>query len=165
MHTGTGQARLLLALGDQVARSHFKLNAVVDKLYEAELPAAGGFSPSSLRRMLRDCDADPLRTVPDIAALRSVSRQYVQRAVNRLASDGLVAFVENPFHKRSKLVQPTAKGADLLRTFAMREQPVLAQAARSVAASDEEIRLALTLLTRLTDHIDGLLRLTSDRAE
>lgn len=157
MEADAEQARLLLALGDQVARTHFKLSALVDRLYEAELPTAGGFSPSSLRRILRDALADPLRTVPEIAALRSVSRQYVQRAVNRLVSEGLVAFVENPSHKRSKLVQPTRKGTDLLRTFVAREFPVLAKAAETVAVSDDELRGALALLTRLTDHIDGLL--------
>lgn len=156
------QARMLLALGDQVAQTHFKLSAVVDRLYEAELPTASGFSPSSLRRILRDAHSDPLRTVPEIAALRSVSRQYVQRAVNRLASDGLVELLENPSHKRSKLVQPTALGKQLLQSFASRELPILAQAAEAVAANSGEIRNALALLERLTNHIDGLLAASED---
>jgi DNA-binding MarR family transcriptional regulator len=40
------------------------------------------------------------------------SRQNVQRIVNDLATDGLVAFTANPHHKRAQLVIVTPKGQD-----------------------------------------------------
>lgn len=50
-------------------------------------------------------------TVPQIAEMRPTSRQRMQRLADELAADGLVEFVDNPKHRRSKLVQLTRKGA------------------------------------------------------
>jgi hypothetical protein len=37
--------------------------------------------------------------------MRPTSRQRMQRLADELAGEGLVKFVENPKHRRSKLVQ------------------------------------------------------------
>jgi DNA-binding MarR family transcriptional regulator len=50
------------------------------------------------------------QTVPDIARSRPTSRQRMQRLADELAAEGLVTFVRNPNHRRSKLVRLTAKG-------------------------------------------------------
>lgn len=50
-------------------------------------------------------------TVPQIAEMRPTSRQRMQRLADELAADGLVEFIDNPKHRRSKLVQLTRKGA------------------------------------------------------
>lgn len=50
------------------------------------------------------------RTVPDLARERPVSRQYMQKVVDALAAEGLVAFLPNPAHKRSNLVGLTQAG-------------------------------------------------------
>lgn len=49
-------------------------------------------------------------TVPQIAHMRPTSRQRMQRLANELAAEGLVEFIRNPNHRRSKLVRLTAKG-------------------------------------------------------
>src|SRR5215510_344085 len=49
-------------------------------------------------------------TVPQIAEMRPTSRQRMQRLADELAADGLVRFIDNPRHRRSKLVELTAKG-------------------------------------------------------
>ena len=49
-------------------------------------------------------------TVPEIARMRPVARQHIQKLANEMAADGLIEFVDNPAHKRSKLVSLTAKG-------------------------------------------------------
>jgi DNA-binding MarR family transcriptional regulator len=49
-------------------------------------------------------------TVPQIAQMRPTSRQRMQRLADELAADGLVEFVDNPKHRRSKLVRLTRKG-------------------------------------------------------
>jgi DNA-binding MarR family transcriptional regulator len=49
-------------------------------------------------------------TVPAIAQMRPVSRQHIQTLADALAKEGLVEFVDNPRHRRSRLVQLTAKG-------------------------------------------------------
>jgi DNA-binding MarR family transcriptional regulator len=45
-----------------------------------------------------------------MAAARPVSRQHCQTLVNGLAEQGLVEFLDNPRHKRSKLVRITKRG-------------------------------------------------------
>jgi DNA-binding MarR family transcriptional regulator len=49
-------------------------------------------------------------TVPQIAQMRPTSRQRMQRLGDELAADGLVEFIDNPKHRRSKLVRLTRKG-------------------------------------------------------
>ena len=154
-------AEKLLRLGDQISRAHFKLSAIVDAIYSESLSASHGVSPSALRGVLRDAAAEPLRTVPEIAALRPVSRQYVQKVVNALVAAGLAELLANPRHKRSKLVAPTKLGLASLDEFARRERPILLHAAESVRADEEQIEAALNLLRRLSSHMDELLNPTS----
>ncbi|MBB3612832.1 helix-turn-helix domain-containing protein [Rhizobium sp. BK602] len=52
------------------------------------------------------------RTVALIAREAGVARQGVQRIVNELVRDGLVAFRDNPQHRKAQLVVLTGKGAD-----------------------------------------------------
>ena len=49
-------------------------------------------------------------TIPEIAKMRPTSRQRMQRLADELAAEGLVEFVDNPRHRRSKLVRLTRKG-------------------------------------------------------
>jgi hypothetical protein len=49
-------------------------------------------------------------TVPQIARMRPTSRQRMQRLADELLAEGLVKFIDNPKHRRSKLVQLTRKG-------------------------------------------------------
>src|SRR5499425_2134889 len=49
-------------------------------------------------------------TVPQIAQMRPTSRQRMQRLADELAAEGLVKFIDNPRHQRSKLVRLTRKG-------------------------------------------------------
>src|SRR4029453_18690867 len=44
-------------------------------------------------------------TVPQIAQMRPTSRQRMQRLADELGAQGLVTFIDNPKHRRSKLVQ------------------------------------------------------------
>src|SRR5215475_2604730 len=49
-------------------------------------------------------------TVPQIAEMRPTSRQRMQRLADELAAEGLVEFINNPKHRRSKLVRLTPRG-------------------------------------------------------
>ena len=51
-------------------------------------------------------------TVPEVAALRGVSRQSVQLIVNRLIQAGLLGQHENPDHKASKRLKLTTAGTE-----------------------------------------------------
>jgi DNA-binding MarR family transcriptional regulator len=68
---------------------------------------------------LRSLALDGAMTVPQIARSRPTSRQRMQRLANELAEQGLVEFIDNPRHQRSKLVALTQLGHD--RYHAMNE--------------------------------------------
>ena len=59
-------------------------------------------------------------TVPQIAEMRPTSRQRMQRLADELAAAGLVEFIDNPNHRRSKLVQLTRTGATRYRAMTAR---------------------------------------------
>src|SRR3712207_8221001 len=53
-------------------------------------------------------------TVADIARNMGLARQSVQRTADVLAGDGVVEFVDNPAHRRAKLVRVTTLGQAVL---------------------------------------------------
>ena len=65
--------------------------------------------------------ADRPRSVSQIAREMGLTRQSVQRVVNELSDYGLLAFQDNPDHRRSKNVVLTTKGRKAFRA-AMRRQ-------------------------------------------
>jgi len=78
------------------------------------------------------------QTVPQIARYRYVPRQSVQKLANEMLADGVIELVNNPAHKRSKLLRLTSKGeavfqelsdriAVLTETLAEQEDPAQLQ--------------------------------------
>ena len=142
--------RTLLALGDEATLVHYRLNAVLDLLHDEKEGVA------SRRGVLRNLAANGPMTVPQIAALRPVSRQFVQRVVNMLEADGLVVRRPNPAHRRSPLVALTDAGGAMLERYALREAPLL-EAARRAVSSDEDVATAVNVLRDVRHHLDALL--------
>jgi DNA-binding MarR family transcriptional regulator len=62
-------------------------------------------------------------SVAHIARNMGLTRQAVQRLANEMERAGLVAFAPNPHHRRSQLVQLTAKGEAKYRTATERQRP------------------------------------------
>lgn len=60
-------------------------------------------------------------TVPQIARRMGLTRQSVHATVNRLHADGLVQFVPNVDHRRSRLVRLTERGAARYAALAARQ--------------------------------------------
>lgn len=65
------------------------------------------------------------QTVPQLAALRSTSRQNIQTLVNRLLASGWIALRPNPGHRRSGLFALTPDGERLLASVDAREAALL----------------------------------------
>lgn len=81
-------------------------------LLRAEGMRIGVVSPSgegywSVLRLLKVYGA---QTVPQLARYRYVPRQSVQKLANEMLADGVIELVNNPAHKRSKLLRLTPKG-------------------------------------------------------
>jgi DNA-binding MarR family transcriptional regulator len=74
-------------------------------LAEAELTAAD----RAVMEFLTTSDA---LSVPEIARRYNVSRQHIQVTVNALLSKGLLRSIDNPKHKRSRLVRLSSLGRD-----------------------------------------------------
>jgi len=86
------------------ARAFFRLRAAGARI-GAITPWGGG-----LIGMMHSLKWGGPQTVPQIARARPVSRQRIQKLADEMAAEGLIEFVDNPAHKRSKLVRLTAKG-------------------------------------------------------
>ena len=109
-----------IATGEDV----LDLSLAVIELYfrlEAITQATTGFANAGSEfGVLRGLVLIGPQTVPEIARARPVSRQHCQTIVNGLVEQELAEFVDNPKHKKSKLVRVTKKGR--ARYEAMRTQ-------------------------------------------
>ena len=103
-HAIDGKGEAIAELMLEVAQCFFRIRALGQKT--GLITDWGGGAFGFLRSLAL---LGPL-TVPQIARARPTSRQRMQRLADELAADGLVRFVENPKHLRSKLVQLTKKG-------------------------------------------------------
>jgi DNA-binding MarR family transcriptional regulator len=101
-HDGKGQAIAELML--EIAQCFFRIRAMGQKTGHITSWGGGAFGFMRSLALL-----GPL-TVPDIAEMRPTSRQRMQRLADELAAEGLVEFIDNPRHRRSKLVRLTEKG-------------------------------------------------------
>ncbi len=90
-------------------------------------------------------------TVPQIAQMRPTSRQRMQRLADELAAEGLVEFIDNPQHRRSKRVQLTPKGRARYRALDARFLAIASTLGAGLKG--EEIRRAGELVRRLSDEV------------
>jgi DNA-binding MarR family transcriptional regulator len=91
------------------------------------------------------------RTVPQIAEIRPTSRQRMQRLADELAAEGLVTFIDNPKHRRSKLVQLTRKGDARYRE--MNARFLVIASTMGGALSEPDIRKATEIARQLSDEV------------
>ena len=135
------------AIGAEISLLHYRFNAALDRLH------SGGEPVAPLRAVMMNLAHAPM-TVPQIAALRPVSRQYIQRVVDRLLTLGWIERRANPAHRRSPLYALTAAGRARLDLFARGEAEALVAAAEALGTAEERA-LLLGRLRTLRDHIDA----------
>ena len=90
-------------------------------------------------------------TVPQIAQMRPTSRQRMQRLADELAAEGLVELIDNPRHRRSKLVRLTLKGDAHYRD--LNAQFLLISSTIGVALSEADIRNTIEIVRHLSDDV------------
>jgi DNA-binding MarR family transcriptional regulator len=132
-----------------------ELSVAVIELYfrlEAITQATAGFANAGGEfGVLRTLVLEGPQTVPQMAAARPVSRQHCQTIVNGLAEQGLVEFLDNPRHKRSKLVRVTKRGR--ARFEAMKAQFTEAAAVYAPHFSAAEVQAAADVCRRARNMI------------
>lgn len=120
------------------------------------------------RGILKEIAEGGPRSVPELAESRHISRQAMQKAIDRMMAADLVVARPNPRHRKSLLLSPTAgAGTQLLREIRVRERSLFAKVAVPVAEAEMR-RAASTLASvaeRLTqpDVMDLATRLVSKR--
>lgn len=97
------------------------LSTIMDKVHEQ-----AGLSTSQ-HRIMRALNHIGPATVPDMAALLGVSRQFVQTVCNDLLSQGFLVFTDNPRHKRSKLASLTEPGRLAFQQARQKEDKIIEQ--------------------------------------
>lgn len=137
------------------AQDVLELSVAVIEFYfriEAITQATAGFASAGGEwGILRTLVKEGAMTVPEMARSRPVSRQHCQTIANALEAQGLVEFVDNPKHKRSKLVQVTRKGRE--RFESMRKQFLAAAGVYAPLFTPAEIAVATDVCRRGRDMI------------
>jgi DNA-binding MarR family transcriptional regulator len=118
------------------------------KVAAAELIGKGAGS-AGRRSILRELARNGPRTVAHMARARPVARQHFQKIVNRLNLEGLVEFIPNPAHERSKLVRLTLKGHRFVEALTRREAKLIADLAVDISMHD--VQTATKVLRELKD--------------
>ena len=106
-----------------------------------------GAQSSGRRSVLKSLVNAGPQTVPQMARHRTVSRQHIQKLVNGLLEDGFVELIDNPAHRRSKLVQVTATGREAAEATLQREAEILPELVSGIPIED------LETATRVLEHL------------
>jgi DNA-binding MarR family transcriptional regulator len=139
------KAEAIAELMLEVAQCFFRIRAVGQKTGFITSWGGGAFGFMRSLALL-----GPL-TVPQIAQMRPTSRQRMQRLANELAAEGLVEFIDNPKHRRSKLVQLTPKGAARYRELNARFLSIASTMGGTL--SEAEIRKTTAIVRQLSDDV------------
>ena len=141
-HTPEGEAMFEVVI--ETFATSFRLRAAGRKI--GAVTATGG-----LWGLLRSLSLEGPQTVPQLARSRPVARQHIQKLANEMAADGLVEFVDNPAHRRSKLVRLTRKGAAVYDALTERVHGLTEDMARGMNAG--ELRTTARVLHALRDRL------------
>jgi DNA-binding MarR family transcriptional regulator len=149
------KAEAMVELMLDVAQCFFRIRAAGQKTGLITSWGGGAFG------FMRSLAIHGPLTVPQIAETRPTSRQRMQRLADELASDGLVEFIDNPKHRRSKRVQLTRKGAARYREMTARFLAIASTVGGNL--SEAEIRKTVAVVRQLS--ADVAARLSSESVE
>ncbi|MDB1125477.1 MarR family winged helix-turn-helix transcriptional regulator [Vibrio algarum] len=90
-------------------------------------------------------------TVPQIGRTMGQSRQATQRIVDVMTKDGLLQLVENPHHKRAKLVDLTEQGKKVYRLLDIKQTCWASKGAEDL--SKEELETTLFVLQKMASYL------------
>lgn len=113
---------------------------------EAPAPVAG--LPVGVRAVVEALAVTGQGTVPQLARGLALTRQFVQRSVDDAARRGLVETLDNPAHRRSRLVRLTPTGRETLTGMHAREHEILARVGGGTL-TDGQLRACTTVLAEL----------------
>lgn len=133
---------------ERLREAFFALRGVSDALL-ADLDCS-----AAERSVLAELDARGPQTVPAMAQARAVSRQAMQKSIDRLAGRKWLAATDNPRHQRSPLIALAPAGRKVLGEIRKREQRLLARA--ELPVSGTELERAAHTLAKVGQHLRQL---------
>jgi DNA-binding MarR family transcriptional regulator len=139
------KAEAITELMLEVAQCFFRIRALGQKTGLITSWGGGAFGFMRSLALL-----GPL-TVPQIAQMRPTSRQRMQRLADELAAEGLVEFIDNPKHRRSKLVRLTSKGGAHYRELSAKLLTIAST--MGVTLSEADIRKTLEVVRHLSNDV------------
>ena len=139
------KAEAIAGLMLEVAQCFFRIRALGQKT--GLITSWGGGAFGFIRSLAL---LGPL-TVPQIAQMRPTSRQRMQRLADELAAEGLVEFIDNPKHRRSKLVRLTTKGD--AHYHEMNARLLAIASTMGGALSEADIRKTTEIVWQLSDDL------------
>jgi DNA-binding MarR family transcriptional regulator len=98
---------------------------------------------------MRSLALDGPLTVPQIAEMRPTSRQRMQRLADELEGAGLVEFIDNPKHRRSRLVRLTRKGEAQYQKLSDRFLAIAST--MGAGLSEAQIRNTIAVVRQISD--------------
>jgi DNA-binding MarR family transcriptional regulator len=107
---------------------------------------AGEFGQSSARWQVLGALEDEVRTVPGIARAMGLTRQSVQRTVDVLQGEGIVEYIHNPAHRRSRLVGLTDRGRAVYDQILNRQTEWANDLTAALPADENDLRKGLEVL-------------------
>lgn len=143
-HSGAGSALTDLVL--EVFRLNGRLLAAGDRMTR---PVG---QTSARWQVLGAIDREP-RTVSQIARVMGLTRQSVQRTADRLETEGIVSYQDNPAHRRAKVVRLTARGRSVLDWITQRQ--VVWANDLGARVGEAELRRALRAIQAIREPLEG----------
>jgi DNA-binding MarR family transcriptional regulator len=90
-------------------------------------------------------------SVPELARRYDVSRQHIQVTANELLAKGLLRSIDNPKHKRSRLIQLSSLGRECFNEIRHNESDEIAELFATI--SDESLATTKATLTSLLQQL------------
>jgi DNA-binding MarR family transcriptional regulator len=132
----------------------YSARALMHRLrFAVEQLHGGGDLAAGKRGVLMSLDDLGPQTAPQLARARPVSRQHIQMMVNPMLEDGYVELIDNPAHKRSKLVRLTGKGQRVVDRMKAREKKIFG--ALEIKVPPREMKRASSTLDAVRTVFEG----------
>ena len=115
---------------------------------------AGTYGQTSGRWQILGALRNGPQTVAGIARTMGLARQSVQRTADLLEAAGIVEYVENPAHRRAKLVRLTPAGDRTLARISALQVEWANGLAAAIEAGKSEIETATEVLRQLRAELE-----------
>ncbi len=113
------------------------------------------FGQTSARWQVLGAIRHKAQPVSGIARDMGITRQSVQRTADLLEGEGLVEYVDNPAHRRAKLVRLTREGEETLAGISNRQIAWTNRLAEALLGGEPDIRKAVSVLRRLRVELES----------